>query len=81
VFNQACVDDGEGGAAEVCDDVTTFGEQAAGETSLPTLPNTSGSTPRGRSGPADGAWLLVLILGMVLAGVVALTPRRRVKRT
>ena len=26
-FNQACVDDGAGGAAEACDDVTTPGDQ------------------------------------------------------
>ena len=28
-FNQACVDDGAGGAAQACDDVTTPGEQSA----------------------------------------------------
>ena len=80
VFNQACVDDGEFGAPEVCDDVTTFGEQHGGETSLPTLPNTAGSTPKGGSAPSDAAWLLIAILGMILAGVVVLTPRRGVRR-
>ncbi|MEO8273270.1 MAG: DUF11 domain-containing protein, partial [Chloroflexota bacterium] len=80
VFNEACVDDGEGGAAEVCDDVTTFGDETGGETILPTLPNTAGSTPQGGSRPEEAAWLLLVILGMVLAGIVALTPARRRKR-
>ena len=43
-FNQACVDDGAGGAAEACDDVTTPGDQ-----------NPTCRSPRWRPRPAYNA--------------------------
>ena len=75
-FNQACVDDGEGGADEACDDVTTPGQQTGGETDIPTLPPTDSSLDGGNARPADSAWLLVFGLGLLLAVTVLLTPRR-----
>jgi uncharacterized repeat protein (TIGR01451 family) len=79
-FNQACADDGMGdgeeGAAPVCDDVTTPGQQVEQETDVPTQPNTSAVEIGGSSSPSDGSWLLVLALVTFLASIVLVTPRR-----
>jgi hypothetical protein len=47
----------------------------AGDTSAPTQPPTNGLASNG-SGPSDGAWLLVVGLGVLLASIVVLTPAR-----
>jgi hypothetical protein len=46
-----------------------------GDTDSPTQPPTNGLASNG-SGPSDGAWLLVVGLGVLLASVVVLTPAR-----
>ena len=50
----------------------TFGLETGGITECPcdTLPGVN------TSGPADGAWLLVVALGVLLASIVVLTPAR-----
>jgi uncharacterized repeat protein (TIGR01451 family) len=84
VFNQACVDDKEGaaesGADEVCDDVTTPGQQVQEETNPPTQPNTASVEGHGNSSPAGGSWLLILGLAIALAAFVMVTPQRGRKR-
>jgi hypothetical protein len=50
-----------------------------GETAGPTQPPTNGLAANG-SGPSDGAWLLVVGLGVLLASVVVLTPARAKSR-
>jgi hypothetical protein len=47
----------------------------AGDTEAPTQPPTNGLASNG-SGPSDGAWLLVVGLGVLLASIVVLTPAR-----
>ncbi|NJD29015.1 MAG: DUF11 domain-containing protein, partial [Chloroflexi bacterium] len=79
VFNQACVDDGEGGADEVCDEVNTPGQELEEETDLPTLPPTT-SLPGSSSAPSSDAWWLVIALGAFMAMLLAVTPRRERKR-
>jgi uncharacterized repeat protein (TIGR01451 family) len=83
-FNEACTDDGNGdgnvGALPVCDDVTVFGQQTGGETDIPSQPPTDG-LGRGGSGPQGGAWLLVIVLGAILAAAVVITPERVRRRT
>ena len=50
-----------------------------GETEAPTQPPTNGLASNG-TGPSDGAWLLVVGLGVLLASVVVLTPARAKSR-
>jgi hypothetical protein len=55
----------------------TFSQSEAGETDLPSEPDTttiSGSDET--AAPSNGAWLLVVALGMLLASIVVLTPVR-----
>jgi len=76
-FNQACVDDIEGPAAQACDDVTTPGQQVQGLTQPPT-DATPGSGKAGR--PGDNAWLLILGLAVALGALVVVKPQRSRKR-
>jgi hypothetical protein len=76
-FNQACVDDIEGPAAQSCDDVTTPGQQVQGLTQPPT-DATPGSGKAGR--PGDNAWLLILGLAVALGALVVVKPQRSRKR-
>ncbi len=76
-FNQACVDDVEGPAAQACDDVTTPGQQVQGLTQPPT-DATAGSGKAGS--PADNAWLLILGLAVALGALVVVKPQRSRKR-
>jgi hypothetical protein len=46
-----------------------------GDNDQPTQPPTNGLASNG-SGPSDGAWLLVVGLGVLLASIVVLTPTR-----
>lgn len=50
------------------------GGGGAGDTDQPPTDTLPGST--GGSGPTDGAWLLVVALGVLLASIVVLTPAR-----
>jgi uncharacterized repeat protein (TIGR01451 family) len=79
--NQACVDDNDGaaesGAAEVCSEVTTPGQQVQ---DLPTEPNTATAIRGGEGRPGDGAWLLIVILAVALGAFVMVTPARSRKR-
>ncbi len=63
-------------------DEPSFEQSQEGETDEPSEPDTAtigGSS--GVGGPADGAWLLVVALGVLLASIVVLTPARaRVRR-
>ena len=54
----------------------TFGLETAGITDAPSEPSTDTFGTNGTSGPADGAWLLVVALGVLLASIVVLTPAR-----
>ena len=47
----------------------------AGDTAAPTQPPTDTLSSNG-SGPSDGAWLLAVGLGVLLASIVVLTPAR-----
>lgn len=58
----------------------TFNASEAGITDAPSEPNTATIGGNGTSGPADGAWLLVVALGVLLASVVVLTPARAKNR-
>jgi hypothetical protein len=51
-----------------------------GATDQPTMAPTN-SALDGGSGPADGAWLMVVVLGVLLASVVILTPARAKRRS
>jgi hypothetical protein len=51
----------------------------AGDTATPTQPPTD-TLSSNTSGPSDGAWLLVVGLGVLLASVVVLTPARAKSR-
>ena len=75
-LNAACVNDGAGGATEVCDDVTTPGQEVKEETSPPTQPNTASTVSGATSRPADGSWLLIVGLAIALAAFVMATPQR-----
>ncbi|HUG30519.1 MAG TPA: hypothetical protein VMQ65_08425 [Candidatus Limnocylindria bacterium] len=57
-----------------------FTDEGAGETDAPSEPNTATIGGNGTSGPADGAWLLVVALGVLLASVVVMTPARAKSR-
>jgi hypothetical protein len=50
----------------------SFEQSVAAETDTPTQPPTS-MVGGGTSGPADGAWMLVIVLGVILASLVAMT--------
>jgi hypothetical protein len=52
----------------------SFGGGGSEEVTQP--PTDSELAARGASGPSDGAWLLVVALGVLLASVVVLTPAR-----
>ncbi|MBI3750063.1 MAG: DUF11 domain-containing protein [Chloroflexi bacterium] len=78
--NEACVDDGDGPAAEACADVRSPGQIVGGATDVPTLPNTASAPGGGSSGPTSESWLLVLGLGILAAVVLTLTPRPRRRR-
>jgi hypothetical protein len=49
-------------------------------TEAPTEPSTDALGANGTSAPADGAWLLVVALGVLLASIVVLTPARAKSR-
>lgn len=58
----------------------SFVQSQEGLTDAPSEPNTATLGGNRSSGPADGAWLLVVALGVLLASIVVLTPapaRRR----
>jgi hypothetical protein len=80
VFNEACVDDGQGGAIEDCAHVTTPGIQSGGETDVPTQAPTDSQLQDGGSSPAGIAWILVIGLGIVLGAMVLFTPARGRRR-
>jgi hypothetical protein len=54
----------------------SFEGSVAGLTDAPSEPSTDTFGTNGTSGPADGAWLLVVALGVLLASIVVLTPAR-----
>ena len=54
----------------------TFNQTQEGATDAPTEPSTDAFGGNGTSSPADGAWLLVVALGVLLASIVVLTPAR-----
>lgn len=58
----------------------TFGGDTGGESDAPSEPNTATLGGNSTSGPADGAWLLVVALGVLLASIVVLTPARAKSR-
>lgn len=61
-------------------DAPSFAQSFEGETDAPSEPNTATIGGNGTSGPADGAWLLVVALGVLLASIVVLTPARAKSR-
>ena len=61
-------------------DAPSFEASNEGETDAPSEPNTATIGGNGTSGPADGAWLLVVALGVLLASIVVLTPARAKSR-
>ena len=65
-----------GGATET----PSFTDEPGGDTDAPSEPNTATIGGNGTSGPADGAWLLVVALGVLLASIVVLTPARAKSR-
>ena len=58
----------------------SFESTEEGNTDAPSEPNTATIGGNGTSGPADGAWLLVVALGVLLASVVVMTPARAKSR-
>ena len=58
----------------------TFGLQTGDITNAPSEPSTDSIGANGTSAPADGAWLLVVALGVLLASIVVLTPARAKSR-
>jgi hypothetical protein len=64
----------------VAGDEPSFEQSQEGETDAPSEPSTDTFTGNGTSGPADGAWLLVVALGVLLASIVVLTPARAKSR-
>ena len=58
----------------------SFTDEPGGDTDAPSEPNTAAAGGIGTSGPADGAWLLVVALGVLLASIVVLTPARAKSR-
>ena len=64
------------GETDAPSDVPSFEQSQEGETDAPTEPNTAAIGGNGTSAPADGAWLLVVALGVLLASIVVLSPAR-----
>jgi len=58
----------------------TFGLETGDITDAPSEPSTDSIGTNGTSAPADGAWLLVVALGVLLASIVVLTPARAKSR-
>lgn len=59
----------------------TFNLQTGDITDAPSEPSTDAAVgTNGTSAPADGAWLLVVALGVLLASIVVLTPARAKSR-
>jgi hypothetical protein len=54
----------------------SFSQTEEGATDAATEPSTDTFGGNGTSGPAGGAWLLVVALGVLLASIVVLTPAR-----
>lgn len=73
---------GEGGdePTDEPEPTPTFNSTDEGVTDAPSEPNTATIGGNGTSGPADGAWLLVVALGVLLASVVVMTPARAKSR-
>ncbi|HUQ44625.1 MAG TPA: hypothetical protein VM451_09500 [Candidatus Limnocylindria bacterium] len=57
-------------------DAPSFEQSQEGDTDAPSEPSTDALGTNGTSAPADGAWLLVVALGVLLASIVVLTPAR-----
>lgn len=57
-------------------DAPTPFQSVGGDTDAPTEPNTAMEGSNGIGTPGDGAWLLVVALGVLLASIVVLTPAR-----
>jgi hypothetical protein len=53
----------------------TFSSETGGETDAPSEPNTA-TLGTSTGAPADGAWLLVIALGVLLASIVVMTPAK-----
>jgi hypothetical protein len=53
-----------------------FDIETEGITDAPSEPSTDSIGTSGTSSPADGAWMLVIALGVLLASIVVLTPAR-----
>ena len=70
----------EEGETDEPDSTPTFSSTEEGDTDAPSEPNTATIGGNGTSGPADGAWLLVVALGVLLASVVVMTPARAKSR-
>ena len=51
-------------------------QSVAADTDAPSLPNTATVGGSNTGAPSDGAWLLVVALGVLLASIVVLTPAR-----
>jgi hypothetical protein len=75
------IEGGELRISHICaGDEPDFGQSFGGETDEATEPSTDTFGTNGTSGPADGAWLLVVALGVLLASIVVLTPARAKSR-
>jgi hypothetical protein len=59
----------------------SFEQSQEAETDQPTEPSTDTIGSTGTSAPADGAWLLVVALGVLLASIVVLTPAKAKNRS
>ena len=57
-------------------DAPSFEQSQEADTDAPSEPQTDALGTNGTSAPADGAWLLVVALGVLLASIVVLTPAR-----
>ena len=70
---------GEGGTTTTTTTVVTttdtFSSETGGETDAPSEPNTA-TLGTSTGAPADGAWLLVIALGVLLASIVVMTPAK-----
>ena len=73
---ETTIDGGQLNISHVC--VGAPGGGGGGDTDQP--PTDALPAPSGTSGPSDGAWLLVVALGVLLASVVVLTPARAKSR-
>lgn len=75
-----CTGEGEDETAPPETIAPTFTDEGAGDTDIPTQTTTDTLGTDATSGPADGAWLLVVALGVLLASIVVLTPARAKSR-